>query len=93
MKDLFPGTCVAPSGEFVYGIHKPRFKATNLRENDYIVHLGRTLNQEVVDNAANFPEKDVQVTAGSWVFEIPNAFPFMGATFILKSKADQNVGG
>ncbi len=93
MKDLFPGTCVAPSGEFVYGIQKPRFKATNLRENDYIVHLGRTLNQEVVDNAANFPEKDVQVPAGAWVFEIPNAFPFMGATFILKSKADQTVGG
>jgi len=93
MKDLFPGTCVAPSGEFVYGIHKPRFKATNLRENDYIVHLGRTLNQEAVDNAANFPEKDVQVSAGAWVFEIPNAFPFMGATFILKSKADQTVGG
>lgn len=93
MKDLFPGTCVAPSGEFVYGIHKPRFKATNLRENDCIVHLGRTLNQEVVDNAANFPEKDVQVPAGAWVFEIPNAFPFMGATFILKSKADQTVGG
>jgi hypothetical protein len=93
MKDLFQGTCVAPSGEFVYGIHKPRFKATNLRENDYIVHLGRTLNQEVVDNAANFPEKDVQVPAGAWVFEIPNAFPFMGSTFILKSKADQTVGG
>ena len=93
MKDLFPGTCVAPSGEFVYGIHKPRFKATNLRENDYIVHLGRTLNQEVVDNAANFPEKDVPVPAGAWVFEIPNAFPFMGATFILKSKADRTVGG
>ena len=93
MKDLFPGTCVAPSGEFVYGIHKPRFKATNLRENDYIVHLGRTLNQEIVDNAANFPEKDVPVPAGAWVFEIPNAFPFMGATFILKSKADRTVGG
>jgi hypothetical protein len=93
MKDLFPGTCVAPSGEFVYGIHKPRFKSTNLRENDYIVHLGRTMNQEVLDNAANFPEKDVSVPAGEWVFEIPNAFPFMGATFILKSKADQTVGG
>ena len=93
MKDLFPGTCVAPSGEFVYGIHKPSFKATNLRENDYIVNLGRTLNQEVVDNAANFPGKDLQVPAGAWVFEIPNAFPFMGATFILKSKADRTVGG
>ena len=93
MKDLFPGTCVAPSGEFVYGIHKPRFRVTNLRENDYIVDLGRTSNQETINNADNFPEKDVEVSAGAWIFEIPNAFPFMGATFILKAKADQTVGG
>jgi len=93
MKDLFPGTCVAPSGEFVYGIHKPHFKATNLRENDYIVDLGRTSNQETVNNAENFPERDVEVSADEWIFEIPNAFPFMGATFILKSKADQTVDG
>jgi hypothetical protein len=91
MKDLFPGTCVAPSGEFVYGIHKPRFKAKNLRENDYIVDIGRTSNGETVTNADNFPERDIHISAGEWIFEIPNAFPFMGATFILKSKADQNV--
>jgi hypothetical protein len=91
MKDLVPGTCVAPSGEFVYGIHKPGFKVTNLRENDDIVDLGRTSNQETVNNVENFPEKDVQVSSGPWVFEIPNAFPFMGATFILKSKADQTI--
>jgi len=93
MKDLFPGTCVAPSGEFIYGIHKPRFKATNLRENDFIVDLGRTSNQDTVNNAENFPKRDVKVSAGTWIFEIPNAFPFMGATFILKSKADQTVDG
>jgi hypothetical protein len=93
MKDLFPGTCVAPSGEFVYGIHKPSFKATNLRENDYIVDLGRTSNQQKVNNAENFPKRDLELSAGEWIFEIPNAFPFMGATFILKSKADQSVDG
>ena len=93
MKDLFPGTCVAPSGEFVYGIHKPCFKAANLRENNYIVDLGRTSNQEPVNNAENFPESEVRVSAGEWIFEIPNAFPFMGATYILKSKADQSVDG
>ena len=93
MKDLFPGTCVAPSGEFVYGIHKPGFNVTNLRENDYIVDLGRISNQETINNVENFPEKDVQVPSGGWVFEIPNAFPFTGATFILKSKADQTIDG
>jgi hypothetical protein len=91
MKDLFPGTCVAPSGEFVYGIHKPSFSAINLRENDFVVNLGRTSNQETVHNAANFPEGDVQASTEAWIFEIPNAFPFMGATFILKSKADRSV--
>jgi hypothetical protein len=91
MKELFPGTCVSPSGEFIYGIHKPRFTAINLRANDYIVNLGRTSAQETINNADNFPDKDVQVLGGAWVFEIPNAFPFMGATFVLKSKADQTV--
>jgi hypothetical protein len=91
MKDIFPGTCVAPSGKFVYGIHKPRFTAINLRENDHIVDLGHTSNEETINNADNFPEKDVEVSSGAWVFEIPNAFPFMGATFILKSKADQSI--
>lgn len=93
MKGVFPKTCVGPSGEFVYCIHKPQFTASNLRENDYIVGLGNTLNQESVNNADNFPENDVQATATNWIFEIPNAFPFMGATFILKAKADQAAGG
>jgi hypothetical protein len=35
----------------------------------------------------------VEVAAGEWIFEIPNSFPFMGATFILKSEADRSAGG
>jgi hypothetical protein len=77
----------------VYGIHKPKFTAVNLRESDYIVNLGSTLDQETIDNADNFPKNDVGVESSSWVFEIPNAFPFMGATFIIKSNADRTVGG
>ena len=60
MKGVFPRTCVAPSGQFVYCIHKSQFTASNLRENDYVVDLGNTLNQETVNNADNFPENDVQ---------------------------------
>lgn len=93
MKDLFPGTCVAPTGEFVYCIHKPHFTGFNLRETDYLINLGNTSDQEPINNADNFPENNVDVTAGEWIFEIPNSFPFMGATFILKSKADQTAGG
>lgn len=93
MKDLFPGTCVAPTGEFVYCIHKPHFTGFNLRETDYLVNLGNTSEQEPIDNAENFPADEVKVAAGEWIFEIPNSFPFMGATFILKSAADRSAGG
>ena len=93
MKGVFPGTCVSPSGEFVYCIHKPQFTASNLRETDYVVNLGSNLNQEEITNTDNFPEHDVKATTASWIFEIPNSFPFMGATFIIKSKADQTAGG
>jgi hypothetical protein len=33
----------------------------------------------------------VYVNDAAWVFEIPNAFPFMGATFIVKSNAERMV--
>ncbi len=91
MMPNFPRTCVTPSGEFSYGIHKPEYTAFNLRENDYIVTIGHSSKKAAVDNRDNFPPGNVHVTGSSWVFEIPNAFPFMGATFILKPYADQMV--
>ena len=91
MNKNFPRTCVASSGEFIYGIHKPRFTAFNLRENDYIVTLGHSSDQATISNTDNFPANSVHVTAAPWVFEIPNAFPFMGTTFIVKSHADRMV--
>lgn len=86
-------TCIAPGGEFIYGIHKPRFTVVNLRQNDHILILGRSAEGRPVDNARNFPEGDVHVESAAWVFEIPNAFPFLGATYIIKSKADTTAGG
>ena len=91
MKKNFPGSCVAPSGEFIYGIHKPRFTAVNLRKNDCVLTLGHGSGQVTIDNTDNFPADNVHVTASPWVFEIPNAFPFMGSTFIVKSNADRMV--
>jgi hypothetical protein len=93
MSETIIRTCVAPSGEFVYGIHKPQFSAVNLRQSNYIVSLGKTIDNVSVDNIDNFPEDDVRAESPGWVFEIPNAFPFMGATFISKSNADRSVGG
>ena len=93
MYETFPRTCVAPSGEFIYGIHKPRLKALNLRNHDDILTLGYTSDGEAIDNAVNFPEDHVDVVSSSWIIEIPNPMPFMGATFIIKSTADQTAGG
>lgn len=89
MNKSFPRTCVAPSGEFIFGIHKPQFTALNLRENDHIVTLGHSSDKATINNRDNFPANNVHVTASPWVFEIPNAFPFMGTTFIVKSNADR----
>jgi hypothetical protein len=55
--------------------------------------LGHTSGWKAIDNAVNFPEGNVDVGSSSWIFEIPNSFPFMGATFIIKSHADQTAGG
>jgi hypothetical protein len=87
----FLRTCVAPSGVFVHGVHQPRFRVCNLRESDYIVSLGETVDGRPLGNEKNFPRTDPETTAATWVFEIPNPFPFMGSTFIPKGSADSRV--
>jgi hypothetical protein len=84
-------TCVSSTGRFLWGIHKPQFTAFNLRENDHIVSLGQLGETEMVVNSANFPQDHVGVPSSMWVYEIPNAFPFMGATFIPKASAEGNM--
>ena len=81
-------TCVTPEGKFVYGIHKPYFNTPNLRENNFIQVLGLDAADNPVDNTPNFPAGDVEEAQGIWIYEIPNAFPFRGATYIDKSWAD-----
>jgi len=81
-------TSVTPGGRFIWGVHKPSFRVRNLRRHDYPAVLGRLQDGETVDNRRNFPLQDVEVTDGDWVYEIPNPFPFRGATFISKSWGD-----
>ena len=81
-------TCVSPEGNFVYGIHKPSFKTLNLREDDLLQILGLDAADKPVDNTLNFPAVDVEETHGEWIYEIPNPFPFRGATYIAKKWAD-----
>lgn len=91
MNELSVRTCVSTSGEFIYGIHKPDYRVVNLREKDYLTTLGHVDGKTAVRNKINFPANDVTIDNTDWVFEISNSFPFMGATFILKSSADKRI--
>jgi hypothetical protein len=84
-------TCVTPEGEFVYGIHKPRYRVMNLRQEDKIESLGPAGADHHHDNRENFPPVDVLVDQGDWVYEIANAFPFRGTTYISRSWADSKA--
>lgn len=92
MNKNFLQTGVAATGEFIYGIHKPKYTASNLRQNDYIITLGHGPDHTEIDNTDNFPADNIHVASSAWVFGIPNAFPFMGAGFVLKTYADGATG-
>lgn len=84
-------SCLRPPGLFTYGIHKPSYTVTNLRENTRLATLGSLAVGGDVTNQANYPEDDVQVDNADWIFEIPNPFPFKGATYIDKEWADTSA--
>ncbi len=75
-------TCVTPTGTFRVGLHRPSYSVRNLRDKDFLLHLGSLPDGSPVDNQANFPPGDVNEPAGRWIYEIPNALPFHGATYI-----------
>ncbi len=84
-------TCITPSGTFRYGVHKPRFKVKNLRQYDAIALLGELEDGLSVENHRNFPRGDVTESSADWIYEIPNAFPFRGTTYIAKPWADEKA--
>ncbi|WP_045221830.1 hypothetical protein [Desulfonatronum thioautotrophicum] len=85
-------SCITPEGGFRFGIHQPSYTVANMRSqgrpHDHLEELGRTSAGEVVDNRRNFPDKDVLVDRAAVIYEIPNAFPFRGTTYIDSSWAD-----
>lgn len=85
-------TCVTPEGRFVHLTHRPSFEVANLREDDHIVPLGWTEDGRPLMNHANFPPLAVQEPEADTIYEIPNPFPFRGATYICKSWADARAG-
>ena len=81
-------TCITPEGKFRFGIHRPSYTVANLRSEDHLEVLGRTEAGEEVANQRNFPAEDVQVDRAAVIYEIPNAFPFRGTTYVDSSWAD-----
>ena len=57
-------TCVSPAGEFIYGIHQPDYRVTNLRKEDTIKVLGSDTGNNEHDNTANFPSVDMSGFTG-----------------------------
>jgi len=84
-------TCVRYDGSFIFGIHKPNYKVINRRLNKTITELGRTEHGEIIQNHVNFPDGDLEITAAQPIYEIPNAFPFWGTTYILGDVASKVV--
>ncbi len=76
-------TCVHPDGRFIFGIHRPDYHVINTRINTRIMGLGVTDQGEKVKNQVNFPQGDLEITGAQPIYEIPNAFPFWGTTYIL----------
>ena len=85
-------TCVSPAGRFIFGVHRPHFTADNFRETEEVAALGRLPDGTFHRNTANFPCGAVHEAAADWIFEIPNAFPFRGTTYIGMAWADDRAG-
>ena len=80
---------ISKYGQFRIGIHRPSFKIKNLREKDHTTTIGKLENNQAILNNINFPDEDIDEQDADWIFEIPNAFPFRGTTYITKSWADE----
>ncbi len=75
-------TSVSPEGQFRVALHRPSCSVANLREQDRVSVLGHTADGRPCDNRINFPRGDIHVASAKWIYEIPNAFPFRGTTYI-----------
>ncbi len=87
-----PRTCVTPDGRFSVGIHDPGFEVANLRENTIISRLGKLPDGQPVENNINFPPSTVRARKTDRIYEIANAFPFRGSTFINSAWANRRAG-
>jgi len=81
-------TCVGVDAKFIVGVHKPEFKVLNFRDNDCLTSLGQLKDGTIIDNSINFPKGDLFEPNADIIYEIANAFPFRGTTYINSAWAD-----
>jgi len=86
-----PRTCVSPRGRFVVGIHEPDFTVDNFRQKTTTDVLGRLPGGGPVENRINYPRGQIRVDKTDRIYEIANAFPFRGSTFINAAWADRRA--
>lgn len=85
-------TSITPEGRFLVGRHSPSYRVANLRERTYLCDLGIGPDETTaLTNAANFPGEDVTVAKARPIYEIRNAFPFRGCSYIDSGWADARV--
>lgn len=82
---------VLPDGSFSWGLHQPSYLVRNQRKSDQVMHLGATADGRPVNNRANFPPDSVPVDRADGVYEVPNAMPFRGVTYIGQRWADTSA--
>ena len=85
-------SCVGLDAKFIVGVHKPEFKVKNLRDNDCLTSLGQLKDGTIIDNGINFPKGDLFEPNADIIYEIANAFPFRGTTYINSAWADIKAG-
>ena len=86
-----PRTCVSPRGRFVVGIHEPEFTVDNFRQKTTKDVLGRFPGGEAVENLINYPQGQIRADKTDRIYEIANAFPFRGSTFINSAWAGRKA--
>ena len=86
-----PRTCVSPRGRFVVGIHEPEFTVDNFRQKATQDVLGRIPGGGPVENLVNYPQGQIRADKTDRIYEIANAFPFRGSTFINSAWANRKA--
>ncbi len=84
-------SCVGKDGQFIVGVHQPEFDVQNFRDNEHLTLLGRLENGERIDNQINFPMGNLHEPKADIIYEVANAFPFRGTSYINSAWADQKA--